>query len=119
MRPSDATFLSHLFKTPMYVDVGVWNDTSITHDQMTEYERMNGWPFEYKYGNGEEPPPPKAGANHIDAEGEFVGSRSFEAPVDSETCVGIMYAAINPLARWMPIKSIPCTFSLPCSMICR
>lgn len=55
MRPSDATFLAQNYGTPIYVDVAVWNDTSITRTQMTEYERNHGWPFDC--GSGEEAPP--------------------------------------------------------------
>lgn len=93
MRPSDATYLSHMYKTPIYVDMAVWNDTSITHDQMTEYERKHGWPFDC--GNGEEPPPPSAGVLHGSPAGQGIESRSVVAPLEcSEDSAGILCVSL-------------------------
>lgn len=96
MRPSDATYLSHMYKTPIYVDLAVWNETSITHDQMTEYERKHGWPFDC--GNGEEPPPPSAGAHHGSPSGDGIESRSVVAPPErTEDNAGILYGSCSCL----------------------
>lgn len=105
MRPSDATYLSHMYKTPIYVDLAVWNDTSITHDQMTEYERKHGWPFDC--GNGEEPPPKGAGAHHGSPDGAGIESRSVVAPPErSEDNAGILYGSIRCLSLDAVLRSI-------------